>query len=289
MTDINNKPRLQGHEKFGVREGWINKGLKIVKDDPRAFSGKEGPDKFGIGNNMVKSLRYWMKAFGLMTESSAKGAVLTEEGNVIAENDIYLENYFSLWVMHSYIAKNIKDATTWFMYFNRCDSEELSKEQIENILFREISQYAIGISFSRNSLKSDIDVLLNMYSKNKKLVDPEDKNSSPFSELALIKKVDGKYTKVRPNYRIINEWNVLYELSIAMANSDSISIETLVNGESGLSKIYQITDVMANLFLDKLETMGYIHIDRTAGLDMIYRTKDFTNVDVMKEYYKLHR
>ena len=39
-----NKPKLQGHEKFCVREGWINKGLKIVSSNPKAFMGKEGPD-----------------------------------------------------------------------------------------------------------------------------------------------------------------------------------------------------------------------------------------------------
>ncbi|MFQ9514374.1 MAG: DUF4007 family protein [Eubacterium sp.] len=284
-----NKPRLQGHEKFGVREGWINKGLMIIKDNPRAFSGKEGPDKFGIGNNMVKSLRYWLRAFGLMTESSADGAILTDEGELIAEYDIYLEDYFSLWIMHSNIAKNKKEATTWFMYFNRCDAEELSKQQIEEILFRETNKYASGVSFSRNSLKNDIDVLLNMYSKNKSKVDPEDKNISPFTELALIKKADGKYSKIHPSNRIISEWNILYELSMAMDGKDSISIEKFVSDECGINAIYQVTDVVANTLLDKLEVMGYIHVDRTAGLDVIYKTRDFTKKDVIKGYYESHR
>lgn len=69
-------------------------------------------------------------------------------------------------------------------------------------MLREITQYASGQKFSEKSLSNDIDVLLNMYSKNKIKSDPEEKNISPFSQLALIKNVDGKYTKKHPDRRI---------------------------------------------------------------------------------------
>lgn len=44
------KIRLQGHEKFALRDGWLNKGLVNVNEDPKVFQEKEGPDIFGIGN-----------------------------------------------------------------------------------------------------------------------------------------------------------------------------------------------------------------------------------------------
>ena len=31
------KIRLQGHEKFPLREGWLNKGIKAVKNNPMVF------------------------------------------------------------------------------------------------------------------------------------------------------------------------------------------------------------------------------------------------------------
>lgn len=77
------KIRLQGHEKFVLREGWLNKGITKVKENPTVFWGKEGPDVFGIGNNMVKSLRYWLKAFGLIVEKGVAGASLTTCGEII--------------------------------------------------------------------------------------------------------------------------------------------------------------------------------------------------------------
>lgn len=277
------KMRLQGHEKFPIREGWINKGLMIISQKPDAFIGKDSPDIFGIGNNMVKSLRYWMKAMKLTNDN---GSELSDLGRIISENDPYLEDEVTLWILHSNLVKNIKEATTWFMYFNRCDAEELEKKQIEYVLLRETTKYANGQSFSEKSLYSDIDVLLSMYGKTKEKTDPEDKNISPFSILGLIKKVEGKYVKTHPNLKKFNEIIVLYELSIMLNERESISIEDAIESENGLAKIYNLTNVMANGLLDKLDAAGYIRVDRTAGLDMIYPVEKLDTNQIIIDYYK---
>ena len=190
------KMKLQGHEKFPLREGWINKALMILPNNSDVFTRKDATDLFGIGSYMVKSLRYWMRAFGL---TNATGTELTSVGKLLAKYDPYLEKTFSLWIMHSYISKNIEEATTWFMFFNRCDVEDMEKSEIESILLREATQYAAGTTFSQKSLSSDIDVLLNMYSMNKEKVNPEDKSVSPFSRLDLLKKMEGRYIESHPN------------------------------------------------------------------------------------------
>ncbi|SCX88252.1 Protein of unknown function [Butyrivibrio hungatei] len=283
------KLRLQGHEKFALREGWLNKGLIIVNENSGVFQSEEAPDIFGIGNNMVKSVRYWLRAFGLISETPGKGASLTEIGRIIYDNDLYFEDVFTLWILHSNIAKNIEEATSWFMFFNRCQVDDLNRDQIQQILKREITKYAEGTTFSDNSVKSDVDVILNMYSNTKEITDPEDKNISPFSELKLLKKVDGRYSKVHADRRVVNEWVVLYELANKMLGLDSISIEELAINENGLQNIYQMNFVMINDYLDKLDALGYIHVDRTAGLDMIYREKEFSPVEVLEEYYRNSR
>lgn len=280
------KMRLQGHEKFALREGWINKGLYIVGKSQDVFLRPDATDVFGIGSNMVKSLRYWMKAFGLIVENGSSGAQLTDIGNLILKYDPYIENVFTLWIMHSNIVRNIENATTWYMYFNYCDAEDLDKSEIETILYREVSKYAMGQKFSEKSLYNDIDVLLNMYSKNKEKSDPEEKNISPFSQLSLIKNVEGNYIKKRPDKKILSEIVILYELTNMLKDRDSISIEEAVYGINGLSKIYNLTSVMANDYLDRLDAGEYIRVDRTAGLDIIYLTKDMNDLDVIKEYYK---
>lgn len=280
------KLKLQGHEKFSLREGWINKALMIIPKNPEVFLRKDATDMFGIGSNMVKSLRYWMKAFGLAAENGSTGVELTDIGKMIAHYDPYLENSFTLWIMHSYIAKNKEDATTWYMFFNHCDADDLEKEEIETILLREIKKYAAGQSFSEKSLGNDVDVLLNMYSKNKEKSDPEDKNVSPFSRLALIRNMAGRFVKNRPDKKNFSEMIVLYELILMIGDSEGISIEAAVDGENGLANIYNLTSVMANDYFDRLDAAGYIRVNRTAGLDMIYLVNRIEAVEVLKEYYK---
>lgn len=286
MTTNKVKLRLQGHEKFALREGWINKGLIIIPENPGIFLQQDAPDVFGIGSNMVKSLRYWMRALGLIVNGGSDGVKLSPMGELIAKYDPYIENPYTLWLMHSYIAKNKEEATSWYMYFNYCDANDLEKSEIYTILLRRITQYTAGQKFSEKSLSSDIDVLLNMYSKSKLKSDPEDKNNSPFSQLALIKNVDGRYTKNHPDRRIFSEFVVLYELENMMKGHDGLSIDDVVNGENGLAKIYNLTSVMANEYFDRLDAAGYIRVVRTAGLDMIYPVRMHGALKTIEEYYK---
>jgi hypothetical protein len=283
------KIKLQGHEKFALREGWLNKGLIMVEKNPAAFQGKDGPDIFGIGNNMVKSLRYWLKAFGLIEEVPGKGARLTKMGELILHNDPYFEDVFTIWLLHSYIAKNRDEATSWYMFFNKVGVQDLDKEQIERILLREITKYAAGVNFSEKSVGNDLDVILNMYGKTKELSDPEDKRNSPLSQLGLIKNIGGKYTKNHPNRKDVNELIILQELANLLEGKESIAIDDAINGENGLARIYQISTVTANEILDRLDALEYIRVNRTAGLDVIYKTKDFSEISVVEKYYSKAR
>lgn len=286
MAAEKTKIRLQGHEKFALREGWINKGLQTVPNYPDAFVRKDAPDIFGIGSNMVKSLRYWMKVFGLTEEKASVGVRLSRFGEIISTYDPYLEKIFTVWILHSFIAKNIEEATTWYMFFNRCDITEFEKNQVENILLREITKYVNGQTFSEKSLSNDVDVLLNMYSKKKDYFDPEDKNVSPFTQLGLVKCLDGKYIKNHPDRKIFSEYIVLYELAEMIVDRESISIDDAIYSEKGLAKIYNLTGVMANEILDKLDAAGFIRVDRTAGLDMIYPVKKLKAEEIIENYYR---
>lgn len=283
MAEEKVKLRLQGHEKFALREGWLNKGLAILWETPDVFLRKDAPDIFGIGSNMVKSLRYWMRTLGL---TNSNGSALTDLAKIILQYDPYFEKSFTWWILHSNIARNKEEATTWYLYFNYCDADDLDKEEICAILYRELLKYAKGQKFSDKSLYNDIDVLLNMYGRVKEKTDPEDKSVSPFVQLGLVKNLNGKYVKSHPERKDFSEMTVLYELAIIMKERDNVSIEDVIESENGLRKIYNLTPVMANDYLDKLDAAGYIRVDRTAGLDMIYSAKELSPEKIVIDYYK---
>lgn len=290
MAKDNISIRLQGHEKFALRDGWLNKGLNQIEDNPHVFQGKEGPDILGIGNNMVKSLRYWLNAFELIEEKPGKGASLSSFGQIIKQYDPDFEDIFTIWLLHSKIANNSSQATTWYLFFNKCDIEEFDKEELIKILTRELKKYAVGKSFSEQSLANDVDVLLNMYGKDKKIEDPEDKNVSPLAQLGLIGKNDGKYVKKRADRRKFGEWILLYELAGIFEKEKSISIDAIAGTMDCIASVYNLSRILINELLDIISSMGYIYVNRTAGLDVIYKNDEKTmcQLEIIKEYYEKH-
>ena len=64
------KYKIKGHETFILREGWLTKGLQAVVDNPMVFTDNYGADALGVGTNMAKAIRYWMKTAGILPERS---------------------------------------------------------------------------------------------------------------------------------------------------------------------------------------------------------------------------
>lgn len=123
--------KLKGHEKFPLREGWMNKGISAAKENgTHIFLENQGPDMLGVGTNMVKSIRYWMQACCLLVKEGNK-EILSDVAEAIYKNDPYFEDVFSLWLLHSSIAKNIEHATVWYMFFNRFDVDSFTKVDLQ--------------------------------------------------------------------------------------------------------------------------------------------------------------
>ena len=274
--------RLKGHEKFHLREGWIAKGLYGVSANPRVFSGSDGTDQLGVGTNMVKSIKYWMLAMGLIKEGQKNGAELTDLGKMILKYDPFLEDDLSLWLLHSYIAKNNFRSTVWYLFFNKCQAEEFTKEELYTVLRKELISYAETDSFPESSLKDDIDILLNMYSKDTKNDDPEDKNKCPLASLKLIKKEGDVYYRQQPDMRHFRDEIILYELGNIFEEESSIGIDYVAELAAN---IYHLSRVAINTILDRLDNAGYITVNRTAGLDEIYPNKKISVKKIIEDYY----
>ena len=105
---MNNKVKMKRHESFSIREGWLAKGIRTIKEDSKVFSSSDATDILGIGTNMVKSLKYWMTATCLIEESN-RSISLSKFGELIDKYDPYLEDNFSWWLIHLKMILNIED------------------------------------------------------------------------------------------------------------------------------------------------------------------------------------
>ncbi len=275
--------KIKGHEKFPLREGWLTKGMQAVEKPSKVFSSDNGPDVLGVGTNMVKSIRYWLQAFKLIQEDPKRGSELSELGKIIYRYDRFIEDPFTVWVLQSQIAHNSARATSWYLFFNYCEAEEFKKEEIFEVLKKELISYAGTDSFPDSSLKDDIDVLLNMYSKTNEYDDPEDKNVSPLASLGLLRKDKDTYIRKQPDLRYLNKNLILYEVYGLLEGEKSVSIDSV----SKLTKsIYHLTKVSTNNYLDMLDNAGQIKVVRTAGLDVIYPVAETSQLQIIVDYYQ---
>lgn len=279
-----NKVKMKRHESFSIREGWLAKGIRTIKEDSKVFSSADATDILGIGTNMVKSLKYWMSATCLIEENN-RSITLSKFGELIDKYDPYLEDNFSWWLIHLKMILNIEDSYIYNLFFNKCTMKVFSKRDI----FEQISQILNNnkLEYSENILQDEVNMIIKTYSIDEKIDNPENNFICPLSELNLIKKVDiNAYERVKPDFRNLNYLIVYYLIIILSEDKDYLSIDDLIKLDNSPAKLLNLDKNLINEYLDEMKKQGLIVINRTAGLNMIYFTTKMSIDEIMKEHFE---
>lgn len=288
------KYKIKGNESFSIREGWLAKGFMALEENKYVFSEETAMDSLGVGSKMVKSIKYWLLASHLAEEKHEKNSkhslVPTKNfGEIVKKHDPYFEDIFTLWIIHYYITADIEFNTVWNLFFNRFNVTDFTKNAMVEKLADECNKlYNKGNSLY-NSIDSDCGVLLKMYSASEETVtDPEENLISPFSELGLVAKGSERssYMKVRPLYSKLDRLVVLYIMTVNLPDGKiSVDIDTLLTQDNNVGKIFNLDRNMINEYLDRLRQEGFIELNRTAGLDMVYISKKLSPAEILEIYY----
>lgn len=180
------KYTFSGHDSFQCRQLWLKKGYDYVKDG-KNFNNEDAVVQLGVGKNMVSSIRFWLKAFGIIDNKDAP----TEFGNRLFDNvigyDPFLEDEASIWLLHYRLVK-IGFASIYTTIFNEYRKEKLlfNKETFVNYVKR-ISENKPDLNFNENTIAKDFMVFTNLYKHDTESKDVEDSLSGILSELELLK------------------------------------------------------------------------------------------------------
>lgn len=63
-----NNYRFSGHETFTCKQFWLKKGFDFLQGNERRFSDESAVVELGVGKNMVSSIAYWLKSFGVVRD-----------------------------------------------------------------------------------------------------------------------------------------------------------------------------------------------------------------------------
>ena len=278
------KLKLKSHESFSIREGWLAKGIKNVKEYGNVFALQNATDILGIGTNMVKSLKYWMTATKLIEEKNRE-IMLSDFGSIINEYDPYLEDIFSWWLIHINMITNIDDAYIYNLFFNKCNIKTFTKRELYEKLYALLINEKL--TFNENILQDEVNMIIKTYTIDEKIDNPENNFICPLSELNLLKKVDrDTYEKNRPEIRNLPFWVVYYIICLLLDDRDNISIDELLKEENSPAKLLNMDKNLINEYLDEMKKNDLIIINRTAGLNMVYLKKKLSLNEIAEEYFK---
>lgn len=290
--------KFRAHDTFFIRKGWLNKGVSQVKKNSSVFISKtQNPmDVFGIGNNMVKALRYWMQVTGL-TKEPGKGKRVqefTDFGKLVRDHDQYIDETGTLLLLHYELASNKDDATAWYFFFNEFTYNEFTKEdfvrEIQNFI-----QMNNEAEVATRSLEDDFACILSTYqsrSKTGTTMSPENNIDCPLGELNLIDVLDKKrkiYRKAIPSKELFDPWIVMAIISKwseKHGNVKEVSLNDLLSSPCNIGRIYNLDTITMLDILYKTEKLGRIKINRTAGLDVVVLNDVPSYAECIEEYYK---
>ena len=288
--------KFRAHDTFFIRKGWLSKGMRCVSNKPDVFiSRDENPmDILGIGANMVKALRYWLQAVGLTYESNKgkRTQQFTDLGEMIYQHDTYIEEYGTLCLLQYRLASQEDEATAWYFFFNEFSMSEFSREDYVGALQKYIKMRDSETEFAIRSLNDDFQCIINTYlpryKSNPAKVSPENNIDCPFGELGLVDVLNKRkktYKKSIPAADILNPYVVLAVIVDNANGRKEISLNELLTAPKNIGKVFNLDSITMLDVLYRIEKLGLIRINRTAGLDVITIQEDLDFHDCVKRFY----
>lgn len=266
-------------ESFYIRDGWFEKAINTINDnaDKNIFSKNNGTSYLGIGSNMVKGLKYWLKAAGII-ESSQTYTRLGELGNLILKYDKYCESSFTWYLIHFMLCTNKNECPVFELIFN---SDIKSFNKVEATSFILNSLEFIDCSPKKEYVDDDFDTFIKSYIRTDEITDPENNYVCPLSSLKLLCKKGDKFQKCKPVYTTLSPLLIYYGLSI-LFNFNSFNIEDSFAEEGSPALIFNLDNAAYFQYLDDLKRLELITINKTAGLNTVYFEKKLSLEDVFK-------
>jgi len=293
---------FSGHETFVFRYGWLKKAVDAAKADPSVFNRADAIVTLGVGKNMVRSIRHWALAAGVLEEAPKSrgrrrptglglGLLLFGPGGV----DPYLEDPNSLWLLHWRIASNEEKCASWHWAFNLLPSVEFTRESLMRTFTGEIDRRQASPP-SENSLKRDIDALIRTYvpspaSKQRVI---EDTLDCPLVELQLVDHAAGSDVfELRRGTRAgVSDELFAFALEefwrSRAPGQETLSFSEIVYGPGSPGNVFKMDELALADRLERLEaiTQGALTYAETAGLKQVYRKETVPPLSHLQRYYE---
>ena len=295
---------FSGHETFPLRQMWLKKAFDRAESDGRVrkstFTDDSAISEFGVGKNMVASIRHWALACNVITEEGAPTGyyALTPNAKMILPNDgldPYSESPSTAWYAHWWLAGRGHRTTTWKWLFNHVTSPTFSREDLEAPLAEYARSLDVNRKLSPATLSRDIETCLRGYAPRSSGGSPEDYAEPMLGELGLIyEERKGHFAFRRGPKASLHNGMFAYALldfwDRAAPGLSTLAFEAIAYAEGSPGRVFKLDEdsIAERLFILEDLTRGALSWTDTAGLRQVHRqsnkTEKISEKMLMKAY-----
>ena len=280
------KYTFSGHESFPCKTLWLKKGYDFVVAG-NDFNSPEAVVGLGVGKNMVASIRFWLKAFGV-TEDDKMTWLGDYLFNETSGKDKYLEDIATLWLLHFNLVFS-EEATLYKMFFCGVQRERthFEREQILTYVKLRMAEAGKMTLYNENTVKKDIGVLLQNYTLPRKPQSNED-FSSLLMDLDLIRQNSegkGYYINVDGKRQVTKEVFLYGLLLLKEQEGDNTIAFDTIQEKVGLAFCMQDYETIEMLKQLASEYSQYFAYSDVAGIKQVQFVKDLDAKQVLDNYY----
>ena len=293
---MTSKLTFSGHESFVCKQFWFKKGYDFFEKHKK-LNADDAVVELGVGKNMVSSIRFWLKAFGLLNES--------DNPNDLAKflfgdkgRDPFIEDFGTVWLLHYYLIKTNR-ASIYNIAFNEFRKErfEFTKNQLHNFLKLKCEE--CDFKYNENTINSDINVFLKSYIKPiEGKIEIEDDFIGLLIDLDLVKHYKAKdidYNNLIDLYKIDNDERselpyqvVLHAILDNSSYGNSVSFKELQIGYNSPGMVFAINaEGLFNKIEKIIENYTQIIFTETAGNQILQFNSKPNKWAVLNGYYTI--
>ena len=275
---------------FPLRYGWLKKAFDAVSDNAESelnrsiFLADDAIALFGVGKNMVASMRHWASAAGVIEDSGGRASPTLLGFRLFNDDDgldPFMEDPATTWLIHWNLCSN-PFKTTWFWAFNHFPSGSFDRETLAKGL-EKLANECGWARASASTIKNDVACFVRTYVPRTPLgkASHEDALESPLTELGLIRPVgrrDG-FRFVRGRKPMLGDGVFCYAVAQFWSEhttAGTLSFEALAHEPGSPGRVFLLDEnaLADRLFEIEQVSNGCFRWSETAGLKQLIRERE---------------
>lgn len=265
---------------------WLKKAYDQVGLDGvmerSVFTDESAIARFGVGKNMVASIRHWALACDVMRETQGNGPYVVSPAAkaIFSANgfDPYSEHPTTAWLAHWWLAGRGNRATTWFWLFNHVLMPSFTKDDLQGPLTEFAAKLDPKRKLSPLTISRDLETCIRSYAPRSASGSPEDFAEPMLGEIGLLSEEGkGRFAFHRGPKSTLSDGMFAYALldywDLTAPEASSLAFESIAYGEGSPGRVLKLDEdsVAERLFgLEEL-TGGSLAWTDTAGIRQVLR------------------